>query len=566
MAQKNFGKVNVSITASTGGLTAGLSRASKQLAGFKQSAAGGLGGIGGMFANAARGAIGLGKGASLAAVGVSAMSMALKSLLAPLAIVAAVTAPFVAFAQATAAAERIHNLSQELGVAADQLQVLQAVGGEFGLSTEQMTGAMRRASRMTSELAMGTPAAQKAFAQLGLTMQDMAGLDAAQQFSLIADRIAALPPQMQAAAAIDIFGRSGQALLPFLRQGGDGIREMDRLMTDLGVKMSGPQVAAIEAMGDSLGRLILPVQGFINQFLAGVAPAIKTVADMLLEFFADNTKGWSLASSLATVFVGSLKMIVGAFTILYGVGQLFWGVLKAIGASAGLVFGLMLTGVGNVISGFAAVADIIEMVGKVLIRAVTLPLQGLIQLLANAASAVGMSGMAKDLQAAADSVAQFGQGDWGMASAAKKQAESFQQLGQQSMDWGAALGESAAESMAAGVSNMTNPFQDFDQRMAQNRADAEAAAVTGAAGAAGNTIGQSITAAVRASSADLKAIVVGTSDGEAFRNSIMRGADPRLDVKEDQKRTADNTERAADELEGLRDDLAANFSLAAISV
>ena len=109
MAQKNFGKVNVSITASTGGLTAGLSRASKQLAGFKQSAAGGLGGIGGMFANAARGAIGLGKGASLAAVGVSAMSMALKSLLAPLAIVAAVTAPFVAFAQATAAAERIHT-------------------------------------------------------------------------------------------------------------------------------------------------------------------------------------------------------------------------------------------------------------------------------------------------------------------------------------------------------------------------------------------------------------------------------------------------------------------------
>ena len=31
---KNFGRVNVSITASTGGLTAGLSRASSQLKGF----------------------------------------------------------------------------------------------------------------------------------------------------------------------------------------------------------------------------------------------------------------------------------------------------------------------------------------------------------------------------------------------------------------------------------------------------------------------------------------------------------------------------------------------------
>lgn len=560
MAQKNFGKVNVSITASTGGLTAGLANASKQLAGFKQSAAGGLGGIGGMFLNAAKGAVGLGKGASLAAVGVAALSMSLRSLLAPLAIVAAVTAPFVAFAQATAAAEQIHNLSQELGVAAEQLQVLQAVAGEFGLSTQQMTGAMRRVSRMTSELAMGTPSAQKAFARLGLTMQDMAGLDAAQQFALIADRIAALPPHMQAAAAIDIFGRSGQALLPFLRQGGDGIREMDRLMTDLGVKMSGPQVAAIEAMGDSLSRLLLPVQGFINQFLAGVAPAIKAVADIFLKFITDNTKGWTLASSLAAAFTHYLRFMVGAFTILYGVGQLFWGSIKAIGGAAGTVFGLMLQGIGSLMKGFAGIADIVQMVGQVIIRSMTAPLQGLIQLLADAAAAVGMTGMAKDLQSAADAVGNFGQGDWGLREFAEQQARGFQELGAQSIAWGEQMGVSAGESFSNGMANIMNPFQDFDQRLAQNKADAEKAAVP-----AGDTLGQSITQAVRASSADLKAIVVGTSEGEAFRNSIMRGADPRLDVKHDQKRTADATERTADTL----DDIAGNFSgvaLAGISV
>ena len=36
----------------------------------------------------------------------------------------------------------------------------------------------------------------------------------------------------------------------------------------------------------------------------------------------------------------------------------------------------------------------------------------------------------------------------------------------------------------------------------------------------------------------------------------MRGGDPRLDVKEDAKRTADNTERTADAL----DDLASNLT------
>jgi hypothetical protein len=560
MASKNFGKVNVSITASTGGLTAGLAQASKKLSGFRST----VGGMGGMFSTALSGALGLGRGATIAAVGVSVLTASLRALLAPLAIVAAVTAPFVAFARAAAAAEQLHNLSQELQVTTGNLQVLQAVGGEFGLSTEQMTGALRRSTRMVSELAAGTPAAQKAFAQLGLTMNDLAGLDASQQFALIADRIAALPPEMQAAAAIDIFGRSGQSLLPFLRQGGEGLREMDTLLTNLGVKMSGPQVAAIEAMGDSLGRLILPVQGFINQFLAGVAPAIKTVADMFLEFITDNTQGWSLASSLAAGFTGWLKLIVGTWTILYGVGQVFWGVIKAIGGSAGTVFGLMLQGIGSLISGFAAIAGIVEMVGKTIIRALTMPIQGLIQLLADAASAVGMTGISKDLQKAADAVGGFGQGDWGLASSAKKQAAEFKALGAESLKWGASMGKSAGESIANGMTNIMDPFQDFDERMAKNKADAEKAAVKDGAAAGAQTLGNSITAAVRASSAELKAIVVGSSDGESFRNSIMRGADPRLDVKEDAKRTADNTERTADTLDEMASNLT-GFGLATLT-
>ena len=137
---------------------------------------------------------------------------------------------------------------------------------------------------MVGELGQGSKPAQKAFAQLGLTMQDLAGLSTAQQFSLISQRIAALPPQMQAAAAIDIFGRSGQGLLNFIRTGSQSIGEMDTLLTALGVKMSGPQVAAIEAMGDAIGRLMLPMQGFVNQFLSSVAPAITAVSQILLEF------------------------------------------------------------------------------------------------------------------------------------------------------------------------------------------------------------------------------------------------------------------------------------------
>jgi hypothetical protein len=61
---------------------------------------------------------------------------------------------------------------------------------------------------------------------------------------------------------------------------------------------------------------------------------------------------------------------------------------------------------------------------------------------------------------------------------------------------------------------------------------------------------------------ELRAIVVGSSEGETFRNNILRGADPRLDVKDDARKTADNTERAADAL----DDIAERLDPAGLAV
>jgi hypothetical protein len=77
--------------------------------------------------------------------------------------------------------------------------------------------------------------------------------------------------------------------------------------------------------------------------------------------------------------------------------------------------------------------------------------------------------------------------------------------------------------------------------------------------------GDAVKKSVAASSKELKAIVVGTAEGESFRNLLARGGDART-AKDHAADTADNTERAADELEGLREDLAMNFGLAAIQV
>lgn len=466
----NFGRVNVSISASTGALTAGLSRARKQLSGFQSS----VGGMSGAF-SALRGSMG--------------------TLLPVFGAFTTAAGAIAALTSATRAAEALHNLSQELSVAPGNLQVLTQVAGEFGVSQEAMTGALRRSTRMVSELAAGTPSAVKAFQVLGLTMQDLAGLDSAEQFRLIAERIAALPPQMQAAAAIDIFGRSGQGLLNFIRQGSAAVGEMDTLLTQLGVKMTTEQVAAIESMGDAIGRLTLPMQGFINQFLAGVAPAITAVSEILMEFFTSSNQGFSYAKMFADLFVGSLKAAVVIGSVLVGTFQIFKGVILGIGAAATIAFGFIVEGVGNVLGALGRVVPALRSVGA--------------------------------------SVSRFGQ-----------ETQSF----------GDALGQEAADSFTAAIANFENPLQDFDRRMREAQGNATQAAMPQMQSAA-QAAGESIAAAIGASTKELNAVVVGSSEGEALRNSILRGADPRLEGGNEAKRTADATERTADGIE----DLAANM-------
>ena len=483
MSTKNFGKVNVSITASTGGLTAGLSRASKQLKGFQF-------GVAGM--SQISGALGQ----------ISPMLLPVVGGFATLA------GAIAALTSATRAAEALHNLSQELGVATGDLQVLQQVAAETGVSQEALTMGLRRTARMVGQLASGSAPAVKAFSQLGLTMQDMAGLSTAQQFQLISQRIAALPPQMQAAAAINIFGRSGQGLLNFIRTGSEGITEMDRLLTALGVKMTGPQVAAIEAMGDAIGRLTLPMQGFINQFLANVAPAITAVSQILLDFATASGERFSFAEAMAQGLIGTMRSVIAIFTVGYGTLQMFSAVLLGIGSAGTIAFGFVTEAVGR----------LLEFLGQVV--------PGL--------AAVGRS------------IAKFG---------ADTQA------------FGDALAVEAENTFIQGANNFANPLQGFDARMAQAQQQAAAAAVKpleNAGAIAGASAGEQIRSAIKASSAELKAIVVGSSDGESFRNSIMRGADPRLDVKEDAKRTADNTERTADTLDELAGNLT-GFGLATLT-
>ena len=60
--------------------------------------------------------------------------------------------------------------------------------------------------------------------------------------------------------------------------------------------------------------------------------------------------------------------------------------------------------------------------------------------------------------------------------------------------------------------------------------------------------------------------MAGTGEGEAFRNSILRGADPRLSGDKAAERTADASEEQVDLLEEIASNLGGGLGVATIAV
>jgi hypothetical protein len=241
-------------------------------------------------------------------------------------------------------------------------------------------------------------------------------------------------------------------------------------------------------------------EGFWNTLVANVAPAITVISNLILKFFAENSSGWGIANAVAYGFSQTLRLVVGGVTFVYGAMQVLSGVMGAAGHVGFKAFSLVLDGIGLV-------------------------LEGLEYLLSQ------LPGVDLGLQSAAGAAADYVQS---LADAAGVEADVY--------------ANAARGLVIEGGNNMRNPFAGFDAEMAKVIAKA------GESGGQkfGQAAAQQITAAVKASSQSLKAMVIGTSEAESYMNRIQMGFDPR-DAGDAAERTAEATESSLDALLGIRE-------------
>ena len=524
MAAKNFGRVNVSITASTGGLTAGISRAGKQMKSFAGSVASTLNPLR-MLSSVAESTFGQLALFSMAQSQVNTLT-----------------------GMASAAAENVDvqsKLSRRLGMTYAELSGLKLAGDLAGVSIESIAAAVTKSDVAMQKAAGGSKSAQAAFATLGLSVNDLQGMSGADRFTAIAEAISSLPTSAErAAAAVALFGRSGAEMLPLFEEGAGSIRKATEEAAKFRLTLTNAQGTDVEEMNDSFTRVYSAIQGIVQQVVAYLAPAITAVAKQFTDFVG-SVGGANIGQDIGAAILQGARYLaqIGDY-LIQNFGSVFQ-YLTQIGAQWGSVFEL-----GNrVASFFGAVGDTLQAVFGFIILGITGPVENLIA----AAKTIGdalyldtsgldsaLAGMEAFNEQITDDIVANG------VSAYKGFKDAF------ATD-SAPVGQAIAGPLVTALNE------------AEARAKASAAAIDAkTAGTLTKVQKTQIEATVNTEA--LKAIVVGTSEGEAFRNSLLRGADPRNAGHEDDARTADATEETAAGVGELVTVMRAQLALAEITV
>lgn len=293
-----------------------------------------------------------------------------------------------------AQADEIAKHSTRIGVTVESYQELSHAMELSGGSIGEASSAIRRLSGNMLDASQGVSTAVDAFAGLGIETTTAAGglRSVDDVLADIADEFAAMEDgSLKTARAMELFGRSGAALIPLLNQGSEGIAEMRQEAHDLGLVISDETAAAAEALNDDVTRLRGVAGGFAREIATELIPTLRDMANSLLDAVRGSQDlAGTIADLSGDALQGFVEILRTVATTVTSVTQTFlwWKMAYEVVAATANDSGRRVDQFGNSIRSSAQqTQDQIEALER---------LEGQLQNMSFAPSSMGMSGFLED--------------------------------------------------------------------------------------------------------------------------------------------------------------------------
>jgi hypothetical protein len=204
------------------------------------------------------------------------------------------------------AIESMGETAAGIGMQASRFMALEFAAKQTGVTTEQLTQALRDFSIRTADAAEGSGDAAKAFEKMGINAKDFLQLPMEDRLKIVADELNAMQTEAErAAAASDLFSRAGKGpMLTMLAEGSVGIQKLTEAAEKLGLVLGDDVVAAIGRSNDALDRMKSRSEGLWRQMTAELMPAVgATIEEMekAIEYATPEEKRGSGGRTLQTL-------------------------------------------------------------------------------------------------------------------------------------------------------------------------------------------------------------------------------------------------------------------------
>lgn len=242
---------------------------------------------------------------------------------------------------ATNAADGLSKLSQRTGVAVEELSRLQHAVNLNDASMQDLERGLKNLSTQMDAAANGTGEAARWFAKLGIDIKDAAGrMRPVEEVLLdIADAFQKMPDGAQKMAAANaMMSRAGQALIPTLNNGREGIRAMGDELERFGGEVSSTFARAAADFNDNLTRMNALQKSFGLSLANETIPILNELTNALIAIGKESDIASLASAALRTVL--ETIIIVGANVayVFKGIGTEIGGIAAQLAALARLDF------------------------------------------------------------------------------------------------------------------------------------------------------------------------------------------------------------------------------------
>lgn len=245
--------------------------------------------------------------------------------------------------QFTDFSDQLQKVQVRTGLSGEELQKLQFAAKMSDISTEQLTFGLTRLARSMEEAKKPSSEMRKTFDDIGISSSDLKTLKVDEVLGKVADRFKTMGDATQRTAeAMQIFGRSGASLIPFLVQGADGIDTLKKKAAELGIVFNDDLIAQGANLDNEMKQLSAQSTALSYSIGSALIPTTTALVKALQQA-STSTIEWAViikgaVGGVAAIFIGLKLSIEIAFTAIKATISTFVDSIVLVGQIVDLAF------------------------------------------------------------------------------------------------------------------------------------------------------------------------------------------------------------------------------------